>query len=96
MKFLLFNLVLLINILNSAVAYSLPSEDDIPEEVLATEIILEARSSVNNRVLSPQQYLEEKENQEASVFPPDLDPEIKHNIFLLRILKMFKTISPVN
>ena len=96
MKFLLFNFLLLANLIHIDLVYSLPSDEDLPEEVLATEIILEGRSTIDNRVLSPQEYAQEKQDGEESPFAPDLDPEIKHNVFLLRILKMFKTISPLN
>ena len=95
MKFLIFNFLFLTNILNTPAVYSLPTDDDLPEEVLATEITLDARSSLDNQVLSPQEYLQEKQGEEESLFPPEVDSEIQHNIFLLQILKMFRTINPL-
>ena len=67
--------------------WALPPKEDIPEEVLATEIIIEGNSSLNNQPLTLSEYQTEINQEKQSKYPPDVDSKIKHNIFLLRIFK---------
>lgn len=75
-------------------ALAIPPAEDIPEEVLATEIIINARSAFNNKPLTPQEYALEKKQNQSSPFPPEVNSELRHNIFLLRLLKLIRTITP--
>ena len=75
-------------------ALALPSPEDIPEEVLRTEIILEGRSPITGKYLNPTEYAEIQARLKTSLFSPDIDPEIQELIFLLQIRKLFKTIIP--
>ncbi|WP_144439440.1 hypothetical protein [Geminocystis sp. NIES-3709] len=72
---------------------ALPTSEDIPEEVLATEIIIEAKSPKDNQPLTAAEYTLLKEEIRVSNFPPQIDSELRHKIFLLRILKLLKTFS---
>ena len=83
-------------IFTNASALALPPEDDIPEEVLATEIIVEGRSNLDNQRLTASEYAIQQEQEDNSIFPPDVNSKAKHNIFLLQILKMLRTFSPIN
>ncbi|RUS95533.1 hypothetical protein DSM106972_090090 [Dulcicalothrix desertica PCC 7102] len=74
-------------------ALSLPPADDIPEEILRTEIITAARSSVDGKPLTAAEYLEQQSRLSA-VPPPKLDPKIRENIFLLRIRSALKSVFP--
>ncbi|MBW4598205.1 MAG: hypothetical protein KME29_00955 [Calothrix sp. FI2-JRJ7] len=74
-------------------ASSLPPPDDIPEEILRTEIITAARSSVDGKLLTAAEYLE-LQSQLSAVPPPKLDPKIRENIFLLRIRSALKSVFP--
>ena len=86
---------LLLNISNVS-ALALPPQDDIPEEILVTEIIIEGFSSRENKMLTASEYAEEQAKKKKSLFPPEINSKIKHNVFLLQILKMLRTINPIN
>ena len=73
---------------------ALPPPEDIPEEVLRTEIILEGRSPIDGEALSAAEYEELKAELSLARFSPELDPEIQQIIFLLQIRKFIKTIIP--
>jgi hypothetical protein len=75
-------------------ASALPPENDIPEEILATEIIIEARSPIDNKPLSASEYTLLQKEIATSPFPPQINSELRQKIFLLNILKMIRTISP--
>lgn len=77
----------------SSKASSLPPPDDIPEEILRTEIITTARSNVDGKPLTAAQYLE-LQSQLSVVPPPKLDPKIRENIFLLRLRSALKSVFP--
>ncbi|MDY6940049.1 MAG: hypothetical protein SWY16_20640 [Cyanobacteriota bacterium] len=84
--------VLTLMVANPAVA--LPPPDEIPEEVLRTEIILEARSPVDGMPLSAAEYAELQADLQTAPYPPQINPAFEHNVFLLRVLKFFRTILP--
>ncbi|MGI0481324.1 hypothetical protein ACN4EE_11095 [Geminocystis sp. CENA526] len=79
---------------NSLSVRALPPPDDIPEEVLATEIIMEAKSPQDNQPLTPEEYALLKEEMANSPFPPQINSELRHRIFLLRILNLLRSIVP--
>ncbi|MBW4561011.1 MAG: hypothetical protein KME32_07590 [Mojavia pulchra JT2-VF2] len=72
---------------------ALPPAEDIPEEILRTEIILEARSPVDGEPLNAAEYLELQARLQA-VPPPKLDPKIREQIFLLRIRSVLLQLFP--
>jgi hypothetical protein len=74
-------------------ALSLPPKEDIPEEILRTEIITEARSPIDGKSLSAAEYAELQTKLQISP-PPKLDPKIRENIFLLRLRKGLRQIFP--
>lgn len=76
-------------------ALALPPPEDQPEEILRTEIILEARSPIDGEPLTAAEYAElqaqmEAEAQETGYVPP----QIRRLITLLRIRKVLRTILP--
>jgi hypothetical protein len=73
---------------------ALPPTDDIPEEVLRTEIILEARSPIDGTPLTPSEYAQLKEENAKSPYPPQINSKIRNLVFLLQIRKFVKTIFP--
>lgn len=76
-------------------AFSLPPAEDIPEEVLRTEIIIEARSPVDGKPLTPAEYAELKENLDnIPSYSPQVNPEIQHLIFLLRVSEPLRKLFP--
>lgn len=73
---------------------ALPPADDIPEEVLRTEIIIEGRSPIDGKPLSAAEYALLEEQLAQSPYAPTIDPKIRQLIFLLRIRKVIKTVVP--
>lgn len=81
-------------IVGAQVSLALPPPEDIPEEVLRTEIITEARSPLDNQPLTAAEYAELRTQLAESPYPPELNPKIRQLIFLLRLRKFFNTIIP--
>lgn len=66
----------------------------MPEEVLRTEIITEARSPINGKPLTAAEYAQLKAQLEERTLPPQVSPKIRRLIFLLRLRQLFRTIVP--
>lgn len=66
---------------------------DIPEEILRTEIIIEARSPVDGKPLTAGEYAELLTQLQTSP-PPKLTPKIREQVFLLRIRKALLQVFP--
>jgi hypothetical protein len=90
----LFAQVLIYTVLWCQGALALPPPEDIPEEVLRTEIITEGRSPLDGQPLSVSEYEELQEKLAKSPYPPQLSPQLRQLIFLLRVRQMFKIIVP--
>lgn len=73
---------------------TLPPPDDIPEEVLATEIITEVRSPLNNEKITTEEYATLKTEQAESKYHPQVSSEVRHTVFLLRLLNLMRKVSP--
>lgn len=84
--------LLLLSSLNQASA--LPPPQDIPEEVLRTEIILDGRSPIDGKALTAREYAELKTRLAQPASSPKVDPDIQELIFLLQVRKFIKTIIP--
>ncbi len=77
------------------VAQTLPPPEDIPEEVLRTEIITEARSPVDGQVLTAAEYAQLEAQLAQSPYAPELNAKTRQLIFLLQIRQLFRTITPL-
>jgi hypothetical protein len=75
-------------------ALALPVPEDTPEEILRTEIILEARSPVDGKPLTAAQYTELQAKLQTRRTPPRLNPKVQDTIFLLRLRRLFRTVLP--
>ncbi|EHC13920.1 hypothetical protein CEN45_08740 [Fischerella thermalis CCMEE 5198] len=76
-----------------AIVAALPPAEDIPEEILRTEIILAARSPIDGKPLSAADYAQlQAQLQQAP--PPKLSSNIRDNIFLLRLRKALLQLFP--
>ncbi len=75
-------------------AVGLPPPEDVPEEVLRTEIITEARSPIDGKPLTAAEYAQLQAELAQNPVPPDINPKIKRLIFLLRLRQMLRTIIP--
>ncbi len=73
---------------------ALPLSIDIPEEILRTEIILEARSPIDGQPLSAAEYAQLQAQIKTRPYPPKLSPNVRETVFLLRLRKILKTLFP--
>jgi len=76
-------------------AQCLPPPEDVPEEVLRTEIITEARSPIDGKPLTAAEYAQLRAKLAERPTAPELNPEIRHVIFLLRLRMLLRTITPL-
>jgi hypothetical protein len=74
-------------------AMALPPPEDTPEEILRTEIIVDARSPIDGKPLTAAEYIELQAQLQTSP-PPKLDPKIREQIFLIRIRKALLQLFP--
>lgn len=75
-------------------AQALPPPEDTPEEVLRTEIIIEARSPIDGKPISAADYAQlQAQLQQRQVTPP-LSPKVRENISLLRLRRIIRTVLP--
>ena len=95
-KLLIVGMSLGMNLLSGIgqMALSLPPPEEIPEEVLRTEIITEARSPLDNKPLTAAEYAELQAKLATSPFPPELSPKVRDIVQLLSLLKFFRIITP--
>jgi len=96
-KLLCLSLSLGLNVLPGTMAagLALPPPQDIPEEVLRTEVIVEARSPADGEPLTAAEYAELRSQLEEPGFAPVVSPKLRQLIFLLRIRKTINTLSPI-
>ncbi|MGD1855613.1 MAG: hypothetical protein ACFB2W_15335 [Leptolyngbyaceae cyanobacterium] len=72
----------------------LPPADDVPEEILRTEIIFDARSPLDGGPLSPADYAQLKTELAASQTTLTLNSDIRYIIFLLQARRTLKPVIP--
>lgn len=75
-------------------AQALPPPEDIPEEILRTEIILEARSPVDGKPLTAAQYAELQSFLQTRRTPPELNTKVRDTVFLLRLRQTLRSFFP--
>ncbi|GBF81100.1 hypothetical protein [Aphanothece sacrum] len=83
------------SLLRLEIAVALPPPDEIPEEVLRTEIITEGRSPLNGTPVTAAEYAQIEQKLAESAYPPQLSSNLQHLIFLLQVRKMLKTFFPL-
>ncbi|MFB2937285.1 hypothetical protein ACE1B6_18715 [Aerosakkonemataceae cyanobacterium BLCC-F154] len=80
---------------SASVVQALPPPEDIPEEILRTEIITEGRSPIDGKLLSAAEYAELQASLQLDSPPqPMVSREIKHLIFLLRLRSQIRLVLP--
>ncbi len=95
MKTFLVAIAFLLTLGNSS-SRALPPPEDIPEEILRTEIILDGRSPIDGMALNPAEYSELQAQLQESSFEPDLSSDVKEIIFLLEIRRLIKTFTGIS
>uniref|UniRef100_A0A832H4A2 Glutathione S-transferase n=1 Tax=Oscillatoriales cyanobacterium SpSt-402 TaxID=2282168 RepID=A0A832H4A2_9CYAN len=77
------------------IALALPPAEDMPEEVLRTQIILDARSPIDGKPMTPAEYAVLQTKQQTPYQPPsELSPQVKGVVGLLKFRKFVKTFLP--
>ncbi|WP_353931094.1 hypothetical protein WJM97_00310 [Okeanomitos corallinicola TIOX110] len=74
-------------------AIAIPPMEDIPEEILRTEIITVGRSPIDGKLLTAAEYAELQTQLQTSP-PPKLSTEVRDQIFLIRMRKALLQILP--
>ncbi|UKP00629.1 hypothetical protein L6494_13380 [Nostoc sp. UHCC 0870] len=72
---------------------ALPPINDTPEEILRTEIIIDARSPIDGKLLTPVEYAQLQEKLQVSP-PPKLSQNLRQTVFLLRLRKVLLQVFP--
>lgn len=88
-------ILLLMSSVSVTPALALPPAEDVPEEVLRTEIITEARSPVDGTPLTAAEYAELQAELEAGPDTrPELSPQVENTIILLRVRRAIRSVFP--
>lgn len=74
-------------------AIAIPPIEEIPEEILRTEIITVGRSPIDGKLLTAAEYAELQTQIQTSP-PPKLNTEVRDQIFLIRMRKALLQILP--
>lgn len=74
--------------------FTLPPADEIPEEVLRTQVITEARSPIDGKPLSAAEYAQLQEQLQEVNDAQTVDSDLAQLIFLLQIRRVVKPILP--
>lgn len=78
-----------------SLAQTLLPPEEIPEEILRTEVITAARSPVDGKLLTAAEYAElQAELRSTAAVKPKVSPKIQRLILLLRVRKVLKSIVP--
>ena len=72
----------------------LPPPEDIPEEILRTEIIFEARSPMDGEPLTPAEYATLQAELQAPSETPPISSDIRYLVFLLQARRAVRPILP--
>ncbi|MFM7371282.1 MAG: hypothetical protein ACKO2Z_26530, partial [Sphaerospermopsis kisseleviana] len=72
---------------------ALPPVEDIPEEILRTEIITIGRSPIDGKLLTAAEYAQIQAQLQTSP-PPKLNAQIREKIFLLQLRKTLLQLFP--
>ncbi len=94
MKNAIICLVLLLIVSLVPPALALPPSDDVPEEVLRTEIFTEARSPIDGKPITAAEYLEVQAQLQKAPGPAKVSSDLQQLIFLLRVRKLIRTVIP--
>jgi hypothetical protein len=80
----------------ASAASALPPPEDLPEEVLRTEIITGARSPIDGQPMTAAEYADlQAQLQVAPPSRPQLSRKVEKTVNLLKLRKFLKTVFPV-
>lgn len=71
-------------------------EPDLPEEVLRSEILLDARSPFDGKRLTATEYAElQEEIEKANAVEPKIAPNLRRLVGMLKFRKFIKRVLPI-
>jgi len=73
---------------------ALPPPEDTPEEILRNRPNFAARSPIDGQPLSAAEYARLQAELQARQEEPPLSPEVQQTIFLLRVLRAVRVLTP--
>lgn len=77
------------------VAQTLPVPGELPEEILRTEVITDARSPLDGQPLTAAEYAElEAQLSSRESIDAAVSPELRRLVTLLRLRKLIKSVFP--
>lgn len=77
-------------------AVEVEGRDDVPEEVLRSEILLDGRSPFTGERLSATEYAElQSEIEKANAVEPQVAPKLRNLVGLVKLRKFIKTVLPI-
>lgn len=80
----------------ASTARALPPPEDLPEEVLRTEIITGARSPIDGQPMTAAEYADlQAQLQVAPPSRPQVSRKVEKTVNLLKLRKFLKTVFPV-
>lgn len=68
--------------------------EEIPEEVLRTEVIVEARSPLDGEPMSAAEYAQLMEQLAEGAGPPEVSPQLRETVFLLQFRQLIRRLIP--
>ena len=75
-------------------SWALPPPEEVPEEVLRTEIITEARSPIDGKPITAAEYAQlQAELQTITPTASPLNPQLRELVFLLRVRQLLRRIG---
>lgn len=82
--------------LGSDSGHALPPPEDVPEEVLRTQIVLEGRSPVTGEPITASERATQQTNRQTAIEeqPRDLPPEIRQTVMLLKLRRLLRPVLP--
>jgi hypothetical protein len=72
----------------------LPPSEDIPEEIARTEIITEARSSLDGSPVTAVEYAEQQGSLRTAPYPPDAPQKFRDLVLLLQFRRLLRPFLP--
>ncbi len=75
---------------------SVEAAEEIPEEVLRSEILLDGRSSLTGERLSATEYAElQSEIEKTNAVEPQVSPKLRNLVGLIQLRKFIKRVLPI-
>jgi len=84
-----------LTLVHSTIVFALPPVEDVPEEILRTQIVLDARSPIDGKPMTPAEYAEfQAQQREALPAQAQLSPKVRGVVNALKIRRFIKRFLP--